>query len=144
MSDHGEMVVVRVGLDIPHLRDGEFDVGDAALDLRQAADKDLADLGHHRRVGRQIVLNADHDIAARGHQVCEEGIFGVLDGVAVIEDRNRQLQHAGIGLHLPVAANGDIDRDRTVVALGIIERDRLMTDCPLAGREIPHDHQRAD
>jgi hypothetical protein len=62
----------------------------------------------------------------------------------VIEDRNRQLQQSGVSLHLPVAADGDVDRDRTIVALGVIERDRLMTDRPLARRQIAHDQQRAD
>ena len=59
MSDHGQLVVVGVRLDLLHLVDGEMDVGDAALNLRQAADIELADLGHHRRIGRQIVLRAD-------------------------------------------------------------------------------------
>ena len=120
MSDHGQMVVVRVRLDLLHLVDGKLDVGDAALILRQTADIEFADLRHHRRIGRQIMLDADRQIAARGEHVREEGIFGEFDGVAVVEDRHRQLDHAGIRLHFLVAPHGDIDRDRTVVARRIV------------------------
>ena len=130
------LVVVGVGLDLLHFVDGKMDVGDAALNLRQAADIELADLGHHRRIGRQIMLRADRQIAARGEGVGEERILGVLDGVAVIEDRNRQLDHAGIGLHFLVAPNGDIDRDQTIVARRIMEGDRLVTDRPFARGEV--------
>ena len=65
MPDHGQLVVVGIGLDLLHLVDGEMDVGDAALNLRQAADIEFAGLGHHRRIGRQIMLRADRQIAAR-------------------------------------------------------------------------------
>ncbi|OJH16954.1 hypothetical protein BLX88_20960, partial [Bacillus obstructivus] len=91
MADHRQLAVVRVRLTLLHLLDREFDVGDAALILRQAPDIELADLGHHRPVRRQVVLNADGQIAARGEHVREEGIFGEFDGIAMIEDRNRKL-----------------------------------------------------
>ena len=97
-----------------------MDVGDAALHLRQTADIEFAGLGHHRRIGRQVMLRAERQVAARGKHVGEERILGVLDRVAVIEDRHRQRDHAGIGLHFLVAPDGDIDCDRTVAA----RRDR--------------------
>ena len=103
-----------------------MDVGDAALNLRQAADIEFTGLGHHRRIGRQIMLRADSQIAARGKGVGEERVLGVLDGVAVIDDRNRQRDHAGIGLHFLVAPNGNLDGNQTVVARRIMERDGLM------------------
>ena len=107
MADHRHLGVVGVRLDLLHLAEGEMDVVDAALNLRQAADIEFAGLGHHRRIGRQIVLRADRQIAARGEDVGEERILGVLDGVAVIEHRHRQRDHAGIGLHFLVPPHGD-------------------------------------
>ena len=62
------------------------------------------------------MLDADRHVAARGENVRQEGILGEPDGVAVVEDRHRQRDHAGIRLHLLVAPHGDVDRDRTVVA----------------------------
>src|SRR6516162_2691137 len=56
MSDHRKMIVVGIGLELLHLLDSEADVGDAALDLREPTDIELADLGHHRRIGRQVML----------------------------------------------------------------------------------------
>ena len=143
MPDHGQLVIVGVGLDLLHLLDGEMNVGDAALDLRQAADIELADLGHHRRIGRQVMLRGEHQIAARREDGREERILGVLDRVAVVDHRHRQLDHAGIGLHLLVPANGDVDRNQTAIARRIVEGDRLMPDRPLVRGEIAHHEQRA-
>ena len=120
-----------------------MDVGDAALNLRQAADIEFAGLGHHRRIGRQIMLRADRKIAARGKDVGEERILGVLDGVAVVEDRHRQFDQAGVGLHFLVPANRDPDGNQTVVTRGVVEDERLVPDRPFAHGEIADDHQRA-
>ena len=120
MADDGQMIVVGIRLELAHLLDGESDVGNAALDLRQSADIELARLGHHRRVGRQVMLNADSHVAARSKHVGQERVLGELDGVAVVEDSDRQLDHAGFGLHLPVATHGDIDLDQPVAAGGIV------------------------
>ena len=85
-----------------------------------------------------------HEVAARRKDVRKEGVFGEFDGVAVVEDCDRQLQHAGIRLHFPVAANGDVHRDRTVVAVRVIERNRLVPDRPFARSEITERQKRAD
>ena len=92
------------------------DIGNAALNLCEASDIELADLGYHGRIAWQIVLDADDFITVRGHEVCQERILGVLDGVAVIDDRDRQPDHASVGLHLLIATHGDVDRDETIVA----------------------------
>ena len=144
MADHGDLVVVGVGLELLHFPDGEMDVGDAALNLRQAADIEFAGLGHHRRIGRQVVLRADREIAAPGEYVGQERILGVLDGVAVVEDRDRKFDQARIGLHFLVKANGDIDGDQAVVARGIVECDRLMPDRPLGRGEISDGNQHGE
>jgi len=81
-------------MDLPHFLDCKSDIGNAALNLRETSDIDLADLGHHGRIAWQIVLDADDFITARGHEVCQERILGVLDGVAEIDDRDRQPDHA--------------------------------------------------
>src|SRR5437588_5625763 len=90
------------------------------------------------------MLDAEYFIAAGGEDVCQEGIFGELDGVAVIEDRNRQLDHAGVRLQFLVAPDGDIELDRTIVARSVIEGDRLVADRPFARGEIGHREQRAN
>ena len=131
-------------LDLLHFLDGKMDVGHAALDLRQAADIEFADFGHHRRIGRQVMLRADRQVTAHGKDVGEERILGVLDGVAVVEDRNRQRDHAGIGLHFLVASNGNIDRDQAIVARSIVEGDGLMLDRPLARGEVSNREQEGE
>ena len=55
-----------------------------------------------------------------------------------------KFDHAGIGLHFLVAANGDIDRHQTVVARRIMERDRLVPDRPLARGEIRDSDQHGE
>ena len=72
MADHRHLFIVGVGLDLLHFVNGEMDVGNAALNLRQTADIGFTDLGHHRRIGRQIVLRTDREVAAPGEDVCEE------------------------------------------------------------------------
>ena len=72
MADHRHLLIVGVGLDLLHFVDGEMNVGHAALNLRQTADIGLADLGHHRRIGRQVVLRADREIAAPGEDGGQE------------------------------------------------------------------------
>ena len=82
-------------------------------------------------------------IAAGGEHVRQKRVLGEFDGVAMVEDRHRQRDHAGIGLHFLVAPHGDIDRDRTVAARRVIERQRLVTDRPFAHGEVPDRNQRA-
>ncbi len=95
MADHHQLVVVGIGHALLHFADSKHDVGDAALVHRQPAHVEFADLGHQRRIGLEIVLNAQHQIAAQREHVGEERVFGILDGVAVIDDRDRQRLHAG-------------------------------------------------
>ena len=45
---------------------------------------------HHGRIGRQIMLDADRQIAARGENVRQKRVFGEFDGVAMVEDRHGQ------------------------------------------------------
>ncbi|OIQ70768.1 hypothetical protein GALL_476160 [mine drainage metagenome] len=82
------------------------------------------------------MLDAGHQIAAGGEQVCQKGVLGKFDGVAVIDDRYRQLDHAGIRLQFLVTAYGDINLDRTIAALRIPEHQCFVPDRPLARREI--------
>ena len=130
------MVVVRVRLDLPHFIDSKADVGDIALVLRLTADIEFTDLRHHRRIGRQVMLDADHQIAASSKQVCQKRVLGEFNGIAVIDDRHGQFDQAGIGLQFLVAPNGYIDSDQTVIARRICEGEHLVPDRPLARREI--------
>jgi hypothetical protein len=54
------------------------------------------------------VLDADDQIAAGGKNIGEKRVFGILDGIAMAEDRDRQIDHLGDRLHFPVAANGEV------------------------------------
>jgi hypothetical protein len=136
MADHRHLLIVGVGLNLLHFVDGEMDVGHAALNLRQTADIGLADLGHHRRIGRQVMLRADGEISAPSEDGRQERVLGVLDGVAVIEDRNRQFDQASVGLRFLIAANGDMNGNKTIVAVGIVECNRLVPDRPLVRGDI--------
>ncbi len=142
VSHHGQTIIVRVRLDLFHFIDRKADVGNAALVLRQAPDIEFADFRHHRRIGRQIMLDADRQIAAGGKNVRQERVLGEFHGIAVVEDRHRQRNHAGVRLHFLVAPYGDIDGDRTVAAHWIVERKRLVADRPFARGEIRDGHQR--
>ena len=93
-------------------------------------------LGDHGIVGLQIMLDADDHVAACGEQVGEERILGVLDGVAVAQDRDRQFDHVRHRFHLAVAADGDVDGDGAVAAQGIDEGQRPVMDRPFARGEI--------
>src|SRR5258705_4930640 len=137
------MVIIRVRLDSLHFLDRKLYVCNAAQVLRLTADIELADFRHHRWIGRQIVLDANRYIATEGKSVRQKRVFGELYGVAMVEDRHRQLDHAGIGLHFLVAPYGDVHGDRTVVARWIVERQRLVTDRPIARGEVPDRKQRA-
>jgi len=48
---------------------------------------------HHGRIGRQIMLDADRQIAARGENVRQKRVFGEFDGVAMVEDRTGSAFH---------------------------------------------------
>jgi hypothetical protein len=128
MSHHDQMAVIRVRLDLLQLVDCEHDIGNAPIILQPAADIFLADLRHHRIVGFEVVLNAHDHVAAGGKNVGEKGVLGELDGIAMIEDRQRQFDHVGHRLQFPVAANGDIDGDRTVASQRVVECERLVMD----------------
>src|SRR6266576_1954747 len=143
MSYYGQMVIIRVRLDSLHFLDRKLYVCNAAQVLRLTADIELADFRHHRWIGRQIVLDANRYIATEGKSVRQKRVFGELYGVAMVEDRHRQLDHAGIGLHFLVAPYGDVHGDRTVVARWIVERQCLVTDRPIARGEVPNRKQRA-
>jgi hypothetical protein len=71
-------------------------------------------------------------------------ILGVLDGVAVAEDRDRQVDHFGHRLHFPVAADGDFKRDLATIAQYIVRSQRHVMDRPFARGEIEDNHQRAE
>ncbi|QQO17018.1 hypothetical protein JJB99_13175 [Bradyrhizobium diazoefficiens] len=112
MPDEGNVVVVDVLLPLFQLGQREKNVGLAAdVDLAPA-DIFLADMGYERRIARQVLLDAGHEIAARGKHVGKEGILGGLDGVAVADDGKRELPEAEIGLGLVIAPHGELDRDR--------------------------------
>jgi hypothetical protein len=118
------------------LVDGELDVEDATVVLHAAADIFLADLGDHGIVGLEIVLDAHDQIAARGKDIGQERVLGVLHGVAMAQDRHRQVNHVGDRLDLAVAANGELDGDRAVGPLGINIGEGPVVDGPFAGGEI--------
>ena len=136
MTDQGQPTIVCVGITLLQFIDGEHDVENAAVVLHAAADKFLAHLRHHRIVGFEIVLDADDHIAAGGKDVGEKRVFSVLDGVAVAEDRDRQIDHLGDRFHFAVAAHGEIDGNDTVAAQGIHECQRLVMDRPFTRGEI--------
>jgi len=138
------MVIIRIRLDRFHFLDGKADVGNAAQVLRLTADIKLADFRHHRWIGRQIMLDTDSDVAAHGEHVGQKRVLGEFDGIAVVEDRDRQRDHTGIRLHFFVAPHGYIHRDRTVVAGRVVERQGLMADRPFARGEVPNRNQRAN
>ena len=50
---------------------------------------------------------------------------------------------AGVRPHLSVTTHRDIDRDRAVIARPIVERQRLVTDCPFTRGKISNDEHRA-
>ena len=141
MPHHRQVVIIRVRLDPMHFLDGKSDVGNAAQVLRLAPDVEFADFCHHRRVGGQIMLDADHHIAAGSEYVRQERIFGELDCIAVVEDRQRQDDHAGIRLHFPVPPDGNVNFDWTIASAGVVERERLVTNRPLAHGEVPDRRQ---
>src|SRR6202011_102950 len=89
------------------------------------------------------MLDADCNIAAGGKDVRQERVLGEFDGVAVVENRHRQLDHAGIRLHLFVAPYRDVYRHGAVIARRIVERQRLVADRPFARGEIRNRQQRA-
>src|SRR5258708_19955332 len=93
------MVIIRVRLDGLHFLDRKLYVCNAAQVLRLTADIELADFRHHRWIGRQIVLDANRYIATEGKSVRQKRVFGELYGVAMVEDRPRQLDHSAIGPH---------------------------------------------
>ena len=84
-----------------------------------------------------------HQVAANSEGVRKKRVFGKLDGVAVIENRHRQFDHARIGLQFLVASHGDVNFHRAIVARRIVEHQRLMPDRPFAHREITDRKQRA-
>ena len=61
--------VIRIGLDFLHLLDRKADSGEPALNLREPSNVEFADIGNHWRTRRQIVLDADHFVAACGKDV---------------------------------------------------------------------------
>src|ERR1700733_3335410 len=91
MSDKCKIVVIGVRLDVSHLLNGKLNIGNAAQILRLPPHIELADFRDHRRVGRQIVLNADRYITPRGKNVRQKRIVSEFDGVAMAEDRHWQL-----------------------------------------------------
>jgi hypothetical protein len=144
MSHHDQMAVIRVWLDLFQLVDREQDIGNAAIILQPAADIFFPHLRHHRIVGLEVVLDAHDHVAAGGKNVGEKGVLGEFDGIAMIEDRHGQFDHVGHRLHLPVAANGDIDGDRAVASQRVKECQRLVMDRPFARGEIGDCYQRAN
>ena len=60
----------------------------------------------------------------------------MLDGVAVVEHRNRQLDHAGIGLHSLSRRTATSTGTGRLSRVGIMQRDGLMPDRPLARGEV--------
>src|SRR2546430_301185 len=90
------------------------------------------------------MLDADCQVPAPGEHIGEKRVLGESDGVAVVEDRHRQLDHAGIGLHFLIAAYGDVHGDGAVIARRIKERQRLVADRPFARGEICDGYQRGE
>ena len=136
------VIVIGVGLDFSQLLDRKADIGDAAVILRQSSDIEFADLRYQRRIGGKIMLDGGHHIAAGSKGVCEKRVFGKLDGVAVIENRHRQFDQAGIGLQFLVASHRDVNFDRTIVARRIVEHQRFVPDRPFADGEVADRNKR--
>src|SRR6516165_12478933 len=79
-----------------------------------------------------------------GEHVSQKRVFGEFDGIAVVENRHRELNHAGVSLHLFVAPHRDIHRDWTVVAARVVECQGLVTDRPFDRGKIADGKQCAD
>ena len=112
MADQGQVVIVRIGLPLLQLAQHEQNIGFAFLVDAGAAHIRLARYRHQRRIGRIVLLDAGHKIAARGKHVGKERVLGVLDRVAVRDDRDRKLPEAFIGLELIVATHREVDCNR--------------------------------
>ena len=143
MSHHGQVIIIGVGLNVFHFARGKADVGNATLNLRQPANIEFADFRHHRCIGRQVMLDADRHKPAHGKDVRQKSVLGEFDGVAVVEDRHRQLDHAGVRLHFLVPPHRDVHGNRTVVAARVVEGQCLVADRPFAPGEIGDRQQRA-
>ena len=87
------------------------------------------------------MLNARHEISASRKHVGEERVFREFYGIAVINNGDRQGEHAGIRLHLLVPADSDRDIDLAITR-SVIERESLVTDRPFARGEIRDDDDR--
>src|SRR5436190_13690515 len=107
MSHDGQVVIVGVRLDFLHFLDGKLYIGNATYVLRLTADIEFADFRHHWRIGRQIMLYADREIPPHREYVGDEGVLSKFYGVAVVDNRDRQLDHASVGLHFLVAPDRD-------------------------------------
>ena len=137
MSYQRQPVVVRIRLQLFQLVEHEQNVGFAFFIHPESADIGHADLGHQRRVGRKILLDAGHQISPGREYVGQERILGVLDRVAVADDGDRKLPVAVVCLHLVVAAHGKVHGDRPLPRL-VEQIERLVPNAPLADAEI-HD-----
>src|SRR5437764_5350498 len=90
MSHYRKVVIIGDRLDRHHLLDGKADVGNAAQVLRLTTDVEFAGFRDHWWIGRQIMLDANTQVAAESEHVGNEGVFSKLDGIAVVEDSDRQ------------------------------------------------------
>jgi hypothetical protein len=90
------------------------------------------------------VLDADGEVATSSEDVREKRVFGKSHRVAVAEDHNRQVDDSGVGPQFLIAAYGDIDRDRAIIARWIVERQCLVADCPFARGKISDGERRAN
>src|SRR5712664_4000544 len=81
------MVIVSIWLNLFELPDCKEYVLFAALIDAEPTDIERAFFRHQRWIIWQIMLDASDQITANRKNVCEEGIFGVLNSISVADDR---------------------------------------------------------
>src|SRR6266568_4467894 len=97
MTNQRQVFVIGVRLYFLELVDRKQDVGFATLIYSQPAVIERPLFGHQGSVGGQIMLNTGDEISARREHVGQERVLGILDGIAVTDNRDRQLPIAGVG-----------------------------------------------
>ena len=75
MSHHCQAVVLCAWPDLFHFLDGKLYVRNAAQVLRLPSDIKLIVFRHHGRISRQIMLDADRQIAVHGEIVRQKGVL---------------------------------------------------------------------
>src|SRR6267378_3998787 len=129
------MIVVGIWLEFLELPDCKEYVLFAALIDAEPTYIERAFFRHQRWIIWQIMLDASDQITANRKNVCEEGIFGVLNSISVADDRYREWSNPCIRLKLGVPSHCNIN-DYRPIASGVEQGERLVPDRQFAKRKI--------